>query len=285
LWFNGQVKTVAELLESAARALPRRDGIPDPRREASWLLARAAGVDETWLRVHAEAELSAEVTERFCDWIRRRGEGEPAHHLFGTCTFWGRDFEVSPAVLVPRPETELIVEVALALPITSNARVLDVGTGSGCLAVTLAAERPCWSVRGVDRSLAAVEVARHNVRRHDAEVQLVCGDLASSLFGAYELVVANLPYIPSGRLAGLPSEVQHDPLLALDGGHDGLDLIRILLSDLPRLLVPCGGAILELGEDQAEKVTALADNAGLAVARRVRDLSGCERVVVLERRR
>lgn len=285
LWFNVGVATVSELLVDGSRCLPRRLGIPDPRREASWLLARAAGVDETWLRVHSEAELPAEVTERFCDWIRRRAEGEPAHHLTGSCTFWGRDFEVSPAVLVPRPETELIVEVALALPIASNARVLDVGTGSGCLAVTLAEERPRWSVHAVDRSIAAIEVARHNAERHGANIALVCGHLASSISAAYELVVANLPYIPSDRLPNLPLEVQHDPSAALDGGHDGLDLIRALLNDLPRLLVLCGGAILELGEDQAEQVTALADSAGLAVARRVRDLTGCERVVVLQRRR
>ena len=284
MWLNGQVRTVVELLAEGAQALPRREGIPDPRREASWLLARAAGVDESWLRVHAEAVLSTDAADRYRDWILRRAAGEPAHHLTGTCSFWGRDFEVSPAVLVPRPETELIVEVALALPLSASARVLDVGTGSGCLAITLAAERPRWSVRAVDRSLSALEVARHNAQRHRTDILLVCGDLASSLFGAYELVVANLPYIPRHHLANLPVEVRHDPSGALDGGPDGLDLVRALLGDLPRLLVPCGGAILELGEDQADEVAELADRSGLAVARRVRDLAGCDRVLVLQRR-
>jgi release factor glutamine methyltransferase len=113
---------------------------------------------------------------------------------------------------------------------------------------------------------------------------VACGRLGSCLDGGYELVVANLPYIPSGRLASLPLEVRHDPALALDGGADGLDLIRALLDDLPRLLSPCGGAILELGEDQADEVARLAERCGLAVARRIRDLAGCERVVVLQRR-
>jgi release factor glutamine methyltransferase len=284
VWLNGDVRTVAELLAEGEQALPRRAGIPEPRREASWLLARAAGVNEAWLGVHPEGVLPTAVMERYRDWIVRRAAGEPAHHLTGNCTFWGRDFKVSPAVLVPRPETELIVEVALALPLAASARVLDVGTGSGCLAITLAAERPRWSVRAVDRSLAALEVARHNVQRHRTDIRLVCGDLASGLFGAHELVVANLPYIPRHRLAKLPVEVRHDPPGALDGGSDGLDLIRSLLEDLPRLLVPCGGAVLELGEDQADEVAELADRSGLAVARRVRDLAGCDRVLVLQRR-
>ena len=284
LCFNGGVATVGELIEAGARRLPRRDSLPDPWREARWLLARAAGVSVGWLLLHADAVLPEETAARYGDWLERRAAGEPAHHLTGTCSFWGRDFAVSPAVLVPRPESELVVAVALELPLPSTARVLDVGTGSGCLGVTLAAERPGWSVRAVDRSLSALEVARRNAGRHGVSLALACGRLGSCLFGGYELVVANLPYIPSDRLASLPLEVRHDPALALDGGADGLDLIRSLLGDLPRLLSPCGGAILELGEDQADEVARLAGGCGLAVARRVRDLGGCERVVVLKRR-
>ena len=278
------MSTVGELIEAGARRLPHRDSLPDPRREARWLLARAAGVTEGWLLLHGDAVLPEETAARFDEWLERRAAGEPAHHLSGSCSFWGRDFAVSPAVLVPRPETELVVAVALELPLPATARVLDVGTGSGCLAVTLAAERPGWSVRAVDRSLPALEVARNNAGRHGVRLALACGRLGSCLFGGYELVVANLPYIPSDRLASLPLEVRHDPALALDGGADGLDLIRSLLEDLPRLLSPCGGAILELGEDQADEVALLAGRGALAVARRVRDLGGCERVVVLERR-
>jgi release factor glutamine methyltransferase len=284
LCFNGGVRTVGELIEAGARRLPRRDGLPDPRREARWLLARAAGVTEGWLLLHGDAVLPEETAARFDDWLARRAAGEPAHHLTGRCSFWGREFEVSPAVLVPRPETELVVAAALALPLPEAAWVLDVGTGSGCLAVTLAAERPRWSVTATDRSLPALEMARRNALGHGVGVDLACGDLGSCLLGGYELVVANLPYIPSGRLASLPLEVRHDPVLALDGGGDGLDLVRALLGDLRRLLAPGASAVLELGEDQADAVSTIADAVGLAVVRRVRDLSGCERVVVLQRR-
>lgn len=277
--------TVSILLEEASRALPRREGIPDPRREALWLLARAAGVNETWLRIHPKAAVAADAVVRFKAWIERRAAGEPAHHLTGNCSFWGRDFEVSPAVLVPRPESELIIEAALALPLPASARVLDVGTGSGCLAITLAAERPSWSVLAVDRSLAALEVARRNVRRHAVAVPLICGDLTPALCGGYTLVVANLPYIPSGLVSDLPLEVRHDPSSALDGGPDGLELVGRLVADLHRLLPACGGAVFELGENQADRVAELADRSGLAVARRVRDPASCERVLVLQRRR
>ena len=170
---------------------------------------------------------------------------------------------MSPAVLVPRPETELVVEAALALPLAREARVLDVGTGSGCLAVTLAAERPRWRVTGVDRSLAALEVARANASRHAPGVRFGCADLTTAVAPPWDLVVANLPYIPTPAIDALPVEVRRDPAAALDGGPDGLDLVRRLLSDLSRVLRVCGGAILELGEDQAEAVAAAARADGL----------------------
>lgn len=274
--------TVAARLRAAAAALPRRIGIPDPIREARWLLAAAWGVSETWLRAHADEQIPEDVAARFDGWVMRRAAGEPAEHLTGFCDFWGRRFEVSPATLVPRPETELTVEVALALPLSPMARVLDVGTGSGCLAVTLALERPAWSVLAVDRSPAALVMARRNARRFGASVIFACDDLATAVTPPVDLVVANLPYVPTPAMALLPLEVRHDPPSALDGGADGLDLVRRLVIDLPRFLRVCGGAILELGEDQAETVATIARHHGLVVARRIRDVSGCERVLVLQ---
>lgn len=276
--------TAAELLQDARDRLPRRTGIPDPGREARWLLAAAWGRRESWLLAHPEETVPPEVVARFESWVVRRAAGEPAEHLTGECEFWGRPFRVSRAVLVPRPETELVVEAALSLPLCGTARVLDVGTGSGCLAVTLAAERPRWQVAGVDRSLAALEVARSNAARHAPGVAFACGDLATAVVPPVDLVVANLPYVPTPAMATLPEEVRRDPLAALDGGPDGLDLVRRLLADLPRVLRACGGAVLELGEDQADAVAEAARIAGLGVARRIRDLSGCERVLVLEPR-
>ena len=248
------------------------------------MLAAAWGVDEVTLRLHPEREVPPDVEVRYRSWLQRRGAGEPAHHLVGSCPFWGREFLVTPAVLVPRPETELLVQTALELPLSSAARVLDVGTGSGCIAVTLAAERPGWIVSGVDSSQPALAVARHNAGRHGVEVGFFRGDLATAVASPVDLVVANLPYIPSGDLDRLPVEVQRDPSSALDGGADGLDLVRALLADLPRLLRICGGAVLEIGENQVGAVTSIAAAAGLAVARRVRDLGGNERVVVVQRR-
>ena len=277
----GELKT-AEALGIGGEFLPRRAGIPNPRREAAWLLAAAWGVTETDLRLHPEREVPPEVERRYRDWIERRAAGEPAHHLTGWCPFWGRDFEVSPAVLMPRPETELVVETALALPLSDSARVLDVGTGSGCIAVTLAAERPRWRVWGVDRSSAALAVARRNVERHRASVPLLQGDVTTAVGPPWDLVVANLPYIPTSELAALPVEVGRDPRAALDGGIDGLDLVRRLVSDLSRILRRCGGAVLEIGDDQADAVAAAADQAGLAVARRIRDVADTERVIVFQ---
>jgi len=276
--------TVAEALAKGSEVLPRREGIPEPRREAAWLLAAAWGVEEITLRLHPEREIPTEVCRRYRDWIERRAAGEPAHHLKGTCSFWGREFEVSPTVLVPRPETELIITAALDLPLSAEARVLDVGTGSGCVAVTLAAERPRWGVWAVDLSLPALAVARRNRDRHEVETRLFLGDLTSAVTPPLDLVVANLPYIPTVDIERVPIEVRYDPSLALDGGSDGLDLVRRLLTDLPRLLRPCGGAVFELGENQADEVASAADAIGLAVARRVRDACGVERIVVVQPR-
>ena len=276
--------TVEEALRSGAALLPTRDGLPDPRREAAWLLAAAWGVDEVTLRLHPERKVPSEVETIYRSWLERRAAGEPAHHLKGSCPFWGREFLVTPEVLVPRPETELLVQTALELAVSATARVLDVGTGSGCIAVSLAAERPRWRVCAVERSLAALSVAHRNVERHGVEVELFLGDLASAAAPPWDLVVANLPYIPSGDLGKLPVEVQRDPPAALDGGADGLDLVRALLADLPRLLRVCGGAVLEIGENQVDAVATAAVETGLAVARRVRDTGGCERVVVLQQR-
>ncbi len=276
--------TVKEALQSGAGALPTREGIPEPQREASWLLARAWGVEEITLRLHPEREVPAEVVQRYRSWIERRAAGEPAHHLIGSCPFWGRDFLVTPEVLIPRPETELLVQTALELPLSATARVLDVGAGSGCIAVSLAAERPRWQVCAVDRSLAALSIARSNIERHAVEVELIVGDLASAAAPPWDLVVANLPYIPSTDLASLPEEVRYDPPNALNGGDDGLDLVRALIADLPRLLRVCGGAVLEIGENHADGVATVADRAGLAVARRLRDAGGVERVIVLQPR-
>jgi len=274
---------VAQALALGQSRLPRRSGLPDPRREASWLLSRAWDKPELTLRLEPDAEVPPAVLVRYEEWLERRAAGVPAHHLTRLCPFWGRDFLVSPAVLVPRPETELVVVAAKELALPTDAKVLDLGTGSGCIAVSLAAERPGWRVIASDLSLSALAVAVANVHRHRVTVELVAADLAVPFAGAFDLVTANLPYIPAGLVASLSTEVQHDPTLALDGGVDGLDLVRRLLVDLPRLLVPGGHAVLELGEGQAAPVADLACQRGLVEASRLRDPGDCERVLILRR--
>lgn len=184
-------------------------------------------------------------------------------------------------VLIPRPETEWLVAEALAAPLPDHAVVVDVGAGSGCIAATLACERPCWQVWATDRSPAALALASRNTRRHCAPVRLVGCDLLVPLAGSFDLVTANLPYVPSAELTSLPPEVQREPVLALDGGPDGLDIVRRLLLQLEGRLTTGAIVLLEVGACQADAVEREAARSGLAPWRRVQDLGGVDRVLGL----
>jgi release factor glutamine methyltransferase len=275
---------VRDLLREAADQLPAGPGLPDPAREARWLLAAALGCPEPWLLAHADDTLPGPSVERFSGWLARRRAGEPAHYIVGACPFWGRDFIVTPAVLIPRPETELLIASALSLPPLPPRRVLDVGTGSGCLAVTLALELSEANVTATDLSLAALAVAHANARRHDAVVSFLAADLATPLDGPFDLVLANLPYLPAGLLAGLSPEIrEHEPRYALFGGPRGDELIARLIGDLPHLLAPGGHALLEVGEGQVAAAMAAANRAGLVHVATVPDAGGVDRVIGLAR--
>ncbi|MGD1148888.1 MAG: peptide chain release factor N(5)-glutamine methyltransferase [Thermoanaerobaculaceae bacterium] len=276
--------TVGDLHSLGTAALVRRDGLPDPPREARWLLAHAFDRSEAWILAHRDEAVPAHVEALFRGWLARRAAGEPAHYIVGCCPFWGRVFSVTPAVLIPRPETELIVECVLTLPQPKRPRVLDVGTGCGCLAVTLALELPDSSVAATDLSPAAVEVARRNARTLGAAVRVTIGDLAAHARGPFDLVVANLPYVPAGEIPGLSVEIRaHEPHVALTGGEDGADLLRTLLADLPRLLAPGGHALLEMGPRQRAGLQAGVAASGLVEVHRGLDRAGIERVLVLRR--
>jgi release factor glutamine methyltransferase len=259
-----------------------RPGRPaDPGREAL-ALAAALGCPESWLLAHVDDSPPAPSVERFRGWLTRRRAGEPAHYIVGVCPFWGREFIVSPAVLVPRPETELLVASALALPPEPPRSVLDVGTGSGCLAVTLALELSAARVTATDVSLAALAVARANARRHDAAVSFLAADLAEPLRRVFDLVVANLPYLPVGVLASLAPEIRaHEPRDALVAGPRGDELVARLVDDLPCLLAPGGHALLEIGEGQAEITAAHAARVGMVHVATVPDAGGLDRVIAL----
>ncbi len=276
--------TVGELHAHGVAGLVRREGLPDPAREARWLLARAFDRPESWILAHHDEAVPENVETLYRGWLRRRADGEPAHYITGSCPFWGRVFAVTPAVLIPRPETELIVECALRVQQRPGPRVLDVGTGSGCLAVTLALELPQAEVAASDVSHSAVAIARRNALALGADVLFSVGDLASHVRGPFDLVVANLPYVPEGEIPGLSVEIRtHEPHIALDGGEDGTDFLRTFLADLPRLLAPGGHALLEMGMRQRSGLQRQIASCGLHEVHRGLDHAGVERVLVLGR--
>ena len=257
---------VRALLADAAQRL---DGF-SPRLDAEVLLGHVLGVDRARLVIDARSVPDAGAVADFEALVARRQAGEPVAYLIGRRDFRRISLSVDPRVLIPRPETELLVEVALELP--AGARVLDVGTGSGAVALALADERPDLEVWGSDVSAGAVEVARVNAARLGLPVEFVVGDL---LVGEFDAVLANLPYVREGD--ALPRDVaDYEPAGALFGGRDGLDVVRRLIGQLDA--VPW--VALEVGAGQADAVSALLAAAGFGRAVRHRDLTGIERVVV-----
>ena len=258
-----------------------------PRREAQVLLADSLGVTPTWLQAHPEAELSKAAAEAFIRQLERRATGTPLPYVLGWWEFYGRRFRVTPQVLIPRPETELLVERGLTwlLRRPGEPRLLDVGTGSGCIAVSLAAGAPGCQAVATDLSSAALRIARANAEQHGvaARLALVQADLARGLAGSFDLVCANLPYLPTGELAQWDVS-RWEPLPALDGGSGGTEVIRRLLPALPGLLCADGMALLEIGAGQEAQV--LGSLAAALPGWRVQsiaDLAGIPRVIELKR--
>jgi release factor glutamine methyltransferase len=279
------VTTIGALLCEAGTIL-RDAGIEEPRREARLLLGHVLGRAPGLLTAEAHEAVTGADAARFRGLVARRAAHVPAAHLTGERGFWTLDLSVTPDVLVPRPDTETLIEAALDLLPDRAAvrRVLDLGTGSGALLLAALGEyRDALGV-GVDRSLAALAIARRNAVRHGlAERALfLCGDWSASLRAEFDLVLSNPPYIRSAEIAGLAPEVRdHEPRAALDGGADGLEAYRAILAELPRVLAPSGLAVLELGAGQAKDVTALVRGAGLVVVQLRQDLGGISRAICL----
>ncbi len=234
--------------------------------DAPLLLGYVLGVERTYLYAHPEHRITPEQSARFHDLITRRANGTPIAYLTGTHPFYDlpHDLVVTPDVLIPRPETEHLIDAALSWAKHRTVhRIVDVGTGSGVIAVTLATKLPNAAVIAVDVSRAALEVACQNAARYDLSERIcfVQGDLLAPLVGlrGCDLLVANLPYIPHADLAGL-SVTDHEPRLALDGGPDGLDLVRRLLQQTPVVLAEESMVLLEIGAGQGTTVAALARN-------------------------
>ena len=278
--------TVADRL-SDAESRARRAGSDATAWDARLLLAHAAGHDEP-LALDPRGDVPAAAASRFEDLWERRISGVPVQHLVGEWDFFGRPFDVDSRALVPRPETELVVETALA-EAPGARRVLDLGTGSGILAVTWLLERPESRAVAVDASSDALALARRNAARHGVlpRLGLVAGDWTSALAPgvAFDLAISNPPYLAVGEAAGLSVTVrEHDPALALYAGKDGLDAIRRLLSDLPSHLAPGAPFLFEIGFGQAAAIErAVSQLSTWRLERIVPDLGGIPRVAVLRR--
>jgi release factor glutamine methyltransferase len=255
--------------------------------DARVLLADTLGASPSWLLAHGDEVLPSGAEEVFADRLRRCAAGEPLPYVLGWWEFYGRRFAVSSNVLIPRPETELLVELGLAelRRRGAAARVIDVGTGSGCIAVTLAVEFPPVTIVATDLSRRALEVARANAISYEvlAQLRLVQARLLEGLTGGWDLVCANLPYVPTERLAGL-AVARHEPHLALDGGRAGTDLTLQVLRSLRHGLAAGGLALFEIDEAQSpELITVVQETLEESVTEVKLDLAGRPRVLQVRR--
>jgi release factor glutamine methyltransferase len=280
--------SISDLLREASQIL-KDAGVPEARREAGSLLSHVIDRDRTFLIGHAEDLVGDDDLARFQKAIARRASGEPLQYITGVQDFYGREFRVTPDVLIPRPETELLVEAALEIIAGESAPLIcDVGTGSGCIAVTLLCERTDARAIAVDVSDAALAVAANNAHRLGVSDRITfkisdCFDAVGA--SAFDLVVSNPPYVSADALAGLQREVRdHEPLVALSPGADGLAVIRRLLRDAPAFLKTNGYLMMEIGFDQGERIRQLIDEKQWRLHEIRPDLQAIPRIVLVQKR-
>jgi release factor glutamine methyltransferase len=250
--------TVLELLQNTAVFFTKRH-VENPRLNIEHLLADALGKKRIELYLEFDREIPEVLLEPLRNKVRRRADGEPLQHVLGHWDFFGRTFKIDRRALIPRPETELLVETVLGEMkhgVPPGSRLVDVGTGTGILAITFALEQPGLEVLGLDISDDALALARENADRLNATQSMAfChSDLLDAAKGPFHWIVANLPYIATADLAGLPREVQFDPAVALDGGEDGLTIVKRLIESIPNELASNSLVALEIGQGQAERV-------------------------------
>lgn len=269
--------TVLEILDGGTRYLEKR-GIEDARRNMQMLVAHQLQCTRMELYLRFDQPISESDLVPLRDALKKRGEGVPLQHLLGIVWFHQNEFKTDARALIPRPETEELVEILLKLELPESARVLDLGCGSGVLGLSLAAARPRWHVTLADISPEALELTRENAAKLELpNVSFVESDLFSALDGPFDLIAANLPYVPETERATLTKEVQHDPDLALFGGPDGLDVIRRFTPEAIGKLAPAGRIGLEIGHDQASQVARLLQDSGFIGVEVKTDLSGVAR--------
>jgi release factor glutamine methyltransferase len=279
--------TVAEALTLAEVEL-RAAGVPGPEIDARLLLAHVLGLTVPALRLEGRRLLPGPQAEAFRALVAARATRRPLQHLVGEVEFYGRPFAVEPGVLIPRPETERLVEIALRLlPEGARGLAADLGTGSGVIGLTLAAERPGLAVACIDLAPAALALTARNAAALGLadRVHLLRGDLAAAIAPAtLDLVAANPPYVPAAAIAGLEPEVrEHDPRAALDGGPDGLRVAVRVLAEAARVLRPGGHLVMEFGDGQADQVMGMAATHPFVAIERHADLAGWERVLSARR--
>lgn len=281
---NVMAATVASLIDDATPRIAAAHGLEkrEARLEARGLATYAWGVTPAWLIAHDTDPLSSTQTSAFGTLLARRLAGEPMAYITGSREFYGRPFRVSPDVLIPRPDTELLVELALArLPPGQAVEVLDLGAGSGCIAITLALERPLARITAVDRSAAALTIARSNAEFLGAAVEFLTSDWFSALSGRhFDLIVSNPPYIAANDPHLARGDVRFEPPTALAAGADGLDDLRRLATAAGPHLKPGGKLLLEHGYDQGAVCRALLQQAGFSGVTTLRDLAGLDRVTL-----
>lgn len=279
--------TIAEILKEAASELDNA-GVPDARREAGSLLSFILGRDRTYLISHAEDETDENSFVRLREFVERRAAGQPLQYITGVQDFYGREFRVTPDVLIPRPETELLVEAALQIFGRTAPFICDVGAGSGCIAVTLLCELANARALAIDKSPAALEIAKLNAQTFSVadRASFVISDCFDSLEHHYgfDLIVSNPPYVAEAALKGLQREVRdHEPLIALSPGGDGLSVIRRLIDEGPAFVKPNGHLLMEIGFDQGETVENLVKDSAWSLREIRPDLQGIPRIVVLQK--
>lgn len=273
--------TIAQALSLAASILTGK--VNNPPFEAELLLARAMQVTRSYLYAYPEHTLSWQQRELLQEMLKRRSQGEPMAYILEHKEFWSLQLQVTPDTLIPRPETELLVELVLQImPRETGLRVADLGTGSGAIALALAKERPLWQITATDQSLAALKIAQHNARRLGiTNVEFFQGSWCSALTARhYSAIVSNPPYIARADPHLCQGDLRFEPQSALIGGEDGLDAIRVIAAQALRYLVPGGYLFLEHGFDQAALVRKLLLGMGYQQVKSYQDLSRQERATM-----
>ena len=269
-------------LREAERSL-RAHRIDVPELTARVLLAHVLQRDQPWLVSHSEDHVDEKQREEYAGLVRARCEGVPTQYLRGIQEFYGIEIGVTPDVLIPRPETEHLVEAAIRRLLPGH-RVVDIGTGSGAVAIAIAKHAPPASVTASDMSAKAIAVARANAQRVGCEIRFCLGDLGMPFADRhFDIVVSNPPYVPLSEVGSLQRELRHEPSMALFGGEDGLQVVRRLADETPRILKPGGWLLVEIGYRARDAVEGMLDRAEWELPEFLPDLAGIDRVVAVQR--